>query len=96
MEIFRRNNVRFIAANNGRDSENTEPPTLADIYFKHKGKKPGKSERAFTVSCAGTATEQGAGYGRITDKAAGLSTPVTAALFWTFIRPINRKKYHNK
>ena len=38
---------------------------------------------------AGTTAPQKAGYGAITDRAAGLSMLATAALFWTFIRPIN-------
>ena len=39
----------------------------------------------------GTATPQKAGYGAITDRAAGLSMLATAALFWVSIRPINGK-----
>ena len=50
-----------------------------------------KKERLqyLAAGTAGTTAPQKAGYGAITDRAAGLSMLATAALFWTFIRPIN-------
>ena len=42
----------------------------SDIYFKYKGKKRRKSERAFTVSCGRNSSP--AGYGAITDRTAGI------------------------
>ncbi len=142
MEIFRRNNVRFIAVNNGIDSE--KPDTLefapfinimSEWYAKDISKKvktgiktkgmsgkPIATEAPYgyvkdsdnkdfwlideeaadrsrenqkerlqylAAGTAGTTAPQKAGYGAITDRAAGLSMLATAALFWTFIRPIN-------
>ena len=35
MEIFRRNNVRFIAVNNGIDSEKPDTLEFAELFFNH-------------------------------------------------------------
>ena len=37
MELFRRNNVRFIAVNNGIDSENSDTLEFAPLYQYHVG-----------------------------------------------------------